>query len=1061
MAKDNDSASYAGPSGGSKRKSKDNDDDSAPNSSKKQRTRVSFSCGECHRRKQRCDRNIPCQHCIARKVPELCKAYMPGKSDQDVSVRLARLEHIIEMALPQYIPPGAPGGIPGRFMQDDETHSLPDEQDPRNGTFQSGRWFGHSASGSIAPGTVLEQLEHVVMPPGVPGINMKAPGSGMHPYELTLPPPNDSIIDAVQNGLEPTAADNLKTLVQECGVSPHKVAELLSELPPNRTSAALVDYYFQSINWTRYPISEQDFRASYDSICEHGTTGVGSPGDVSFLPLLFAVLAISVRLAPESIGGDARARRVTSLRYYWSSRRSLLIAAVIQPDSLDIVLTRLLSARFLTFDRRITECYSQLGAAVKTAQALGLHRDGASMNMEPGLVEYRRRIWQVQLNYGLSYLYHADRSYALVLGRPNSIQDEYTSTIAPSNIDDDPSSAPAPLPLSSPTRMTYVILRHQLATIIGRMVHHFQQVRVTSHYSEVLAIDDDLLHFINILPPHFSLEPDRTLDETMPFLPVHRYLLVTEVLFVRNSLHMPYILRKVKTDRYARSRNACFESAIKDFDVRRAFQKTVPKETQESLSNAYREFQTTLIAGIYLVLDPVGMLSEKMHEILDHFVASHEGARDLPETTRRELKTIEFLKNKASQMKNQAGGPRRIPIDPVLSGDNTEHPAHLLLGLQHSSPATPPTRSPYPSGRGPQSPTFQRLQQQHTGSQEDFPMSPTTTDSPDESAAQHLLDHWVTTLSNGPPVDGSNASIAASWNAPDAAGWVGTAPMVNSSNRPVPGLSEESDWNANYWEAIVNQIQQWTFSVKTPYVMRVTDVMGNKRKQVTAPTANRALSSATMQSINRFLYGPTPEEKVRAWQLKLRSEARHLDREMRQLDAATKQARTQVKQHAARGDVKSARILAREVVRSDKQKDKLSVSKARLGSIGNQLTQQMAMIKVTGSLQKSTEIMKLSNSLIKLPQISQTMREMSMEMTKAGIMEEMLEDTLDMEEDEEVEEEADAEVDKVLAELTDGKLGLAGSAGTELPSTQDKLEEEEAERTMEKYRQQLNGLLSG
>lgn len=94
-------------------------------------------------------------------------------------------------------------------------------------------------------------------------------------------------------------------------------------------------------------------------------------------------------------------------------------------------------------------------------------------------------------------------------------------------------------------------------------------------------------------------------------------------------------------------------------------------------------------------------------------------------------------------------------------------------------------------------------------------------------------------------------------------------------------------------------------------------------------------------------------------------------------------------------------------------------------------------------------------------------------------MEEMLEDTLEMEEDEELLDEADAEVDKVLAELTDGKLGLAGSAGTELPvsapcvpidsagllpvvqSLQDKLEEEETERTMEKYRQQLNGLLSG
>ncbi|KAF7301718.1 Isocitrate dehydrogenase [NAD] subunit, mitochondrial [Mycena indigotica] len=211
-----------------------------------------------------------------------------------------------------------------------------------------------------------------------------------------------------------------------------------------------------------------------------------------------------------------------------------------------------------------------------------------------------------------------------------------------------------------------------------------------------------------------------------------------------------------------------------------------------------------------------------------------------------------------------------------------------------------------------------------------------------------------------------------------------------------------------------------------------------------------------MQSINRFLYGPTPEEKVRQWQGKLRTEARHLDREMRELDKVTKQARQQVKQHATRGDVKSARILAREVVRSEKQKDKLSVSKARLNSIGTQLAQQMAMVKVTGALQKSTEIMKLSNSLIKLPQISQTMREMSMEMTKAGIIGEMVDDTLELEDDDELLEEADEEVDKVLAELTDGKLGLAGSVGA-LPSLQDKLEEEETERNMESYRQQLNG----
>ncbi|THG99313.1 hypothetical protein EW026_g3017 [Hermanssonia centrifuga] len=104
--------------------------------------------------------------------------------------------------------------------------------------------------------------------------------------------------------------------------------------------------------------------------------------------------------------------------------------------------------------------------------------------------------------------------------------------------------------------------------------------------------------------------------------------------------------------------------------------------------------------------------------------------------------------------------------------------------------------------------------------------------------------------------------------------------------------------------------------------------------------------------------------------------------------------------------------------------------------------------------------MKLSNQLVRLPQISQTMREMSMEMTKAGILEEMMDDTLAVEDDEELEEEADAEVDKVLFDITNGKLGQAGSVQTELPSAEDRLEDEETERVMEQYRQQLSGILS-
>lgn len=45
----------------------------------------------------------------------------------------------------------------------------------------------------------------------------------------------------------------------------------------------------------------------------------------------------------------------------------------------------------------------------------------------------------------------------------------------------------------------------------------------------------------------------------------------------------------------------------------------------------------------------------------------------------------------------------------------------------------------------------------------------------------------------------------------------------------------------------------------------------------------------------------------------------------------------------------------------------------------------IATIKITGNVQKSTEIMKLSNQLIRLPQLQETMRNMSMEMTKVSL----------------------------------------------------------------------------
>jgi charged multivesicular body protein 3 len=81
----------------------------------------------------------------------------------------------------------------------------------------------------------------------------------------------------------------------------------------------------------------------------------------------------------------------------------------------------------------------------------------------------------------------------------------------------------------------------------------------------------------------------------------------------------------------------------------------------------------------------------------------------------------------------------------------------------------------------------------------------------------------------------------------------------------------------------------------------------------------------------------------------------------------------------------------------------------------------VATLKVAGALQKSGEVMKLVNNLVRLPEVSQAMQQMSVEMMKAGIMDEMIEDTMDMMDDDDLEEAADEEVNSVLFQITDGK----------------------------------------
>ncbi len=136
------------------------------------------------------------------------------------------------------------------------------------------------------------------------------------------------------------------------------------------------------------------------------------------------------------------------------------------------------------------------------------------------------------------------------------------------------------------------------------------------------------------------------------------------------------------------------------------------------------------------------------------------------------------------------------------------------------------------------------------------------------------------------------------------------------------------------------------------------------------------------------------------------------------------------------------RIFARELIRVRKQSGRLQTSKAQLNSVQMQVNEAFSVRKIEGSIRASTGIMKDVNSLVRLPELTGTMRELSSELMKAGIIEEMVDDTLANDELEE-DEEAEEEVDKVLSDILKDRLPASKAKEEELPSAPQLEEEEE------------------
>jgi hypothetical protein len=121
---------------------------------------------------------------------------------------------------------------------------------------------------------------------------------------------------------------------------------------------------------------------------------------------------------------------------------------------------------------------------------------------------------------------------------------------------------------------------------------------------------------------------------------------------------------------------------------------------------------------------------------------------------------------------------------------------------------------------------------------------------------------------------------------------------------------------------------------------------------------------------NLFGKTHTPEETkerdratVRAWQQELRKDMRKIDRDVSRIQNSELKTQKEIKQLAKKGEIKSVKILAKEIVHSRKVRDRLLTSKAQMNSVIMSLESCLASIKMGESIGQAAGVMENVNQV--------------------------------------------------------------------------------------------------
>ena len=175
----------------------------------------------------------------------------------------------------------------------------------------------------------------------------------------------------------------------------------------------------------------------------------------------------------------------------------------------------------------------------------------------------------------------------------------------------------------------------------------------------------------------------------------------------------------------------------------------------------------------------------------------------------------------------------------------------------------------------------------------------------------------------------------------------------------------------------------------------------------------------------------TPAEKMKEYQRSMKKSIREMDRERTGLERREKKLMTDIKKEAKAGRNDSAKIMARDLVRTRGYIKKMYKMKSHMEAISLRLTTMQSTQQMAQAMKGVTKVMGKMNAKMNMPQIQSIMMEFEKQNEVMGMKEEMMDDAMDdaFADDDDASEEENV-LGGILAELGVEVGNQMASAGT-------------------------------